>query len=418
MASAQANGRRVAVTGMGVISPIGNNVAQFWQNLLSGVTGIRPIECFDASDYPAHVAGVVDGFEATDYIDRQLARRTDRFAQLAVGAAVDAVRDAGLRLDDSDSESVGISLGTAVAGMAVVERETSVLAELGPRRISPMLIPSVIGNMAGCLISIVLKVHGPALCPTGACATGCMAVGDAFQMIRSGIMDVMIAGGSDSMITPLSVASFGRLGALSRRADDPALACRPFDVDRDGTVLSEGAAVLILESEAHARGRGANILAEVAGYGITSDAYHIAAPDPNGTGASRSMQGALRSAGLSPDAVDYIVAHGTGTPLNDISESKAIRAVLGGRADTVPVSSNKHAVGHSLGAAGAVSAITAVQAIRNSIAPGTLNLRLKDPECMVNAISSNVPGDIATVLVNAFGFGGQNASLVLRRWVD
>ncbi|MGQ9554203.1 MAG: beta-ketoacyl-ACP synthase II [Anaerolineae bacterium] len=416
MSSPRTNGRRVVVTGLGVISPIGNSAQEFWQNLLNGKYGVRPIANWEADGYPAHFAGIVEDFDPIDYLDRQQARRMDRFTQFAIAAAMDAVKHAGLELDAEDGDRVGVSLGTAVAGMGVVERESQTLAIEGPRRVSPMLIPSVIGNMAACMISIMLKVRGPALCPTGACATGCMAIGEAFERIVRGELDVVLAGGSDSTITPLAVASFGRLGALSRRTDEPALACRPFDVDRDGTVLAEGAAVLVLESEEHAVARGAGILAELSGYGVTSDAYHVAAPDPNGIGAAKSMRTALSRAGVSAADVQWVCAHGTGTPLNDISESKAIRDVLGAAADMIPVSSNKHAIGHTLGAAGAISSVAAVQAIRSGVIPGTLNLKQKDPECRINAIAENVSAEVVTVLVNAFGFGGQNASLVFRRW--
>ena len=416
MSFPKANGRRVVVTGLGVISPIGNSAQEFWKNLLDGKHGIRPITNWVANGYPAHFAGIVEGFDPEECLDRQQARRMDRFTQFAIAAALEAVKHSGLALDAEDGDRVGVSLGTAVAGMGVVERESQTLAAEGPRRVSPMLIPAVIGNMAACMISIVLKVQGPALCPTGACATGCMAIGEAFERIVRNELDVVIAGGSDSTITPLAVASFGRLGALSRRNDEPALACRPFDVDREGTVLAEGAAVLVLESEEHAVARGAQILAEAAGYGVTSDAYHVAAPDPNGTGAAKAMRTALSRAGVNAADVQWVCAHGTGTPLNDISESKAIRDVLGPAADTIPVSSNKYAVGHTLGAAGALSSVAAVQAIRHGAIPGTLNLKQKDPECRINAIAANISAEIINVLVNAFGFGGQNASLVFRRW--
>lgn len=410
------SGRRVVVTGMGVLSPIGNGPAQLWDSLMSGRCGIRPIESWPTEGFPARVAGQVQGFEASAYMDRQLERRTDRFAQFGLAVARDAVAASGMDAAKLDRDRCGVSIGTAVAGMDVVEHESLVLATSGPRRVNPMLIPSVIGNMAACLAAIDLGFSGPALCPTGACATGCMGIGEALLYIRSGMTDVMVAGGAESVNTPLAVASFGRLGALSRRFDDPTLACRPFDVDRDGTVLAEGAAALLLESEDHALARGATILAEVAGYGVSCDAYHMAAPDPNGSGAAKAMRAALAMAHAKPEDVSYVCAHGTATPLNDISEARALRDVLRDAADTVPVSSIKYALGHTLGAAGALSAAVAVLAIGHGIAPGTLNLRQPDPECRVNAIATNVEADMKTVLVNAFGFGGQNASLVFRRW--
>ncbi|NPV09053.1 MAG: beta-ketoacyl-ACP synthase II [Anaerolineae bacterium] len=409
---------RVVVTGMGVVSPLGNAVGELWRRLLAGECGIQPIRDWDTDGYPARVAGIVEGFDATRYMDRQQSRRMERFAQFALAASTDAVSDAGLDLEDVDRDRMGIIIGSAIAGVPVIERESQTLAASGPRKVSPMLIPSVIGNMAGCLVSIALGVQGPVLCPVGACATGCIAVGDAFDRISAGALDLALAGGSESVTTPLAVASFGRLGALSRRYDDMSLTCRPFDVDRDGTVLAEGAAVLLLESEEHARARGARILAELLGYGVTADAYHVAAPDPDGTGAAKAMRAALARGEVSPEAVSYVCAHGTGTPLNDISESRAIAAVFGEAAPNVPVSSNKHALGHTLGAAGAISSVVAVQALREGIIPGTLNLRQKDPECIVNAVHENVKTEVKTVLVNAFGFGGQNASLVYRRWRD
>lgn len=407
---------RVVVTGMGIVSPLGNTVSEFWSRLLAGDCGIRPIEAWNTEGFPARVAGLVEGFDPERYMERQQARRMDRFTQFAVAASADAVADAGLNLDDVDRDRMGVVIGTAIAGVSVVERESQVLATSGPRKVSPMLIPSVIGNMAACLVSINLGITGQVLCPVGACATGCMAVGDAFDKIASGALDLAVAGGSESITTPLAVASFGRLGALSRRSDDLSLACRPFDVDRDGTVLAEGAAVLLLESEEHARARGARILAEVRGYGLTADAYHVAAPDPDGTGAAKAMRAALARADLTPGAIDYVCAHGTGTPLNDISESRAIASVFGETAPDVPVSSVKYSMGHTLGAAGAVSSVVAVQAIRDGVVPGTLNLRQKDPECIVNVVGENIETEVKTVLVNAFGFGGQNASLVFSHW--
>jgi len=407
--------RRVVVTGLGIVSPIGNTVAAFWQNLLAGVCGIRPINDWDATGFPSRLAGQVDGFDPTLYMDKQAARRADRFAQFAVASAFDAVRAAKLDFQRLDRERVAAVIGTAIGGFGIVEREAVLLREGGPRRVSPTLIPAVIGNMAGCLTAILLGIHGPVLCPVGACATGCMAIGDAMRLVADGTVDVALAGGSESVTTPLAVASFGRLGALSRRDDDPARACLPFDVERDGTVLSEGAAVLVLESEEHAQARGADILCELAGYGVTADAYHIAAPDPNGTGAARAMQAALRNAGATPEDVTFVCAHGTGTPLNDISESKAIAQVLG---EKVPVMSNKYSIGHTLGAAGAISSVMAVCALQEGVIPGTLNLRNKDPECPVNAIRANVCAPVHGVLVNAFGFGGQNASLFFRRYGD
>lgn len=416
MAFPQPIGQRVVVTGVGILSPIGNSPDEFWEALLRGRCGIKPITAWDTTGYPSRFAGIVEGFDARNYLDRQEARRTDRFTHFGVAAAMEALANSGLNLDKIDRERAAVSIGTAVAGMGMVESESRRLAETGPRRANPMLIPSIIGNMASCLLSIQLGLRGPALCPTGACATGCMGIAEGFSQIAGGDMDVVFAGGAESVVTPLAVAAFGRLGALSRREDSPELACRPFDVDRDGTILAEGAAVLVLESERHALARGAAIVGELAGCGITADAYHVAAPDPNGSGAARAMRSALGRAGIEAGDVDYVCAHGTGTPLNDISEARGIREVLGDKAASVPVSSNKYAIGHTLGAAGAISAVAAIKAIAAGVIPGTLNLRQRDPECPVNAIAANVEAKVDVALVNAFGFGGQNASLVFRRW--
>jgi len=407
---------RVVVTGMGVITPIGSSVSEFWGNLLAGECGIKPIREWDTTGYPACLAGRVEGFDPTQHMDRQTARRMDRFTQFAVTVADDAVQGAGLDLQKVNRERMGVVIGTGIAGAPALVHESQVLLESGPRKVNPLLVPAVIPNTAPCLVSIRLGITGPVLCPVGACASGCLAIGDAFERVSSGQIDLALAGGTESVTIPLAVASFGRLGALSRRYDDPRLACRPFDVDRDGTVVSEGAAVLLLESQEHALARGARILAEVAGFGLTADAYHLAAPQPDGVGAARAMRNALAQAQLGPEDVDYICAHGTGTPLNDLAESRGILSVFGEVAPEVPVSSNKYAIGHTFGAAGAVSGVVAIQAIQEGMIPGTLNLEQKDPECAVNVLGENLRAPVGTVLVNAFGFGGQNASLVFRRW--
>lgn len=416
MTSANGKQQRVVVTGMGAVTPIGNSIAEFWRSLLAGECGIKHIRDWDTEGLPAKVAGMVEGFDPTKHMERQQARRMDRFSQFAVAAAHDAVEDSGLDLGKVDLERMAVVIGTAIAGVPVLERETRVLMESGPRKVNPMMIPAVIGNMAACLVSMAMGITGPVLCPVGACATGSLAVGDAFERIARGQIDLALAGGTESVTTRLAVASFGRLGALSRQTDDLSLVCRPFDVDRDGTVVSEGSAVLLLESEEHALARGARILAEIAGFGLTADAFHVAAPQPDGVGAARAMRQALARAGVEQAAVSYVCAHGTGTPLNDLSESRGIHSVFGEVAPDVPVSSNKYSLGHTLGAAGAVSSVVAVQAIRDGVIPGTLNLRQKDPECMVNAVAENIRAEVSSVLVNAFGFGGQNASLVFRRW--
>jgi len=416
MTPPQSPRRRVAITGLGIISPIGKTPEEFWANLLAGKTGIAPATDWDPAAYPVYFAAKVADFDPLAYMERQQARRMARFTQFGLAAAREAVKNARLDPSQVDPDRVGVSLGSAVAGMGLVESESVVLHAKGPLHVNPMLVPSVIGNMAACLVAIELGLHGPVMSPVAACATGSVAIGDALERVARGEWDVALAGGTDSVTTLLAVTSFGRLGALSRRNGDPWLACRPFDVERDGTVLSEGAAVLVLESEEHARERGADILAEAASFGQSADAYHVAAPDPNGAGAAKAMSLALHNAGLQPGDVSCIIAHGTGTPLNDISESRAIGQVFGELSDVVPLTSNKYAIGHTLGAAGAISAVAAVQAIRAGVIPGTLNLRQRDPECRVNTVAESIAADVQSVLVNAFGFGGQNASLVVRRW--
>ncbi len=351
-------------------------------------------------------------------MDPHEAKRMDRFSQFSVIASRRAMEHAGLDLDREDPTRIGVEVGSAIGGMGIIEEQSQVLRERGPRRVNPTCVPMVIVNMASCQVGIQFGLQGPTASPVAACATGIVAVGEAMWRLKLGYADVILAGGAESADTPLGVAAFARLGALSTRNDAPAKACRPFDLDRDGTVLGEGAVVFVLETLEHARARRANILAEVIGYGFTGDGYHVAAPDPSGEGAARAIRGALESAHLTPSDLQYIAAHGTGTPLNDVSETLAVKKALGASAYDVPISSNKPLVGHMLGAAGAFSIMVLVQTIRHNAIHPTLNLEKPDPDCDLDY----VPGEareahVDVGMANAFGFGGQNASLVVRRFV-
>lgn len=407
--------KRVVVTGMGVISPIGTGLNEFWDNLVKGKSGIRRITRFPVEDYPCQIAAEVD-FDPTAYIDRREARKMDRFSQFAVVAARMAYEDAGLN-GSRRPERSGVVLGTGIGGMETFERESRTLVERGPGRVSPFFIPMMIANMAAGQVSIDLGLKGPINTVVTACASGTNAIGDAYSVIARGDADVMVTGGTEAPITPTSLAGFCALKALSTRNSLEGAACSPFDRDRDGFVMGEGAAVLILESLESAVGRGAKIYGEIAGYGMSSDAYHITAPSPGGEGAARAMKAALDSAGASPEEVDYVNAHGTSTPPNDLHETQAVKAVLGERAREVAVSSVKSMLGHLLGAAGAVETVATLLAIENQIIPPTINYSNPDPECDLDYVPNTArSAKIATALKNSFGFGGQNACLVLRRY--
>ncbi len=349
-------------------------------------------------------------------MDFREAKRTGRFTQLAVVATQQAIQDAALDLSKEDATRVGLEIGTAIGGIDLIEEQSIIFHQKGPGRINPTLVPVVIANAAPCHIAISLGIKGPTSSPVAACATGTVAVGEALRKLQRGEADVMIAGGTEAANSPLALAAFSRLGALSTRNAEPEKACRPFDAQRDGTVMGEGAAVMVLETLEHAKRRGAKVLAEVLGYSLTEDAYHLAAPDPTGDGAARAMALALADAGIAPDEVDYIVPHGTGTPLNDVSETKACKIVFGERAYRIPISSNKSMIGHLLGAAGAISTVIAILAIRDNIVPPTTNLEYPDPECDLDYVPNQARRvRVDTAIANAFGFGGQNATIVVRR---
>jgi len=409
--------RRVVVTGMGAISPLGNDVETSWQGLIAGRSGVRPITAFDTTGFSARIAATVKGFDPTQSMDPKEARRLSPFIQYAVAAAVQSVLQASIDFTRVDQTRCGVEIGSSLGGAGIIEEQRLVMEARGPRMINPTLIPAIIINSAACSVALRYGLHGPVNAPVGACATGVIALGEAYRKICSGDADVMIAGGTDSVMTPLAVAAFGRLGALSSKNDTPERACAPFSGDRDGTVVGEGAAVLVLESLEHAQRRGAKILAEVAGYGQTSDAYHLVAPEPGGAHAAAAMRAALSANSSTGDALSWVCAHGTGTPLNDLAETRAIKKALGEMAYRVPVSSLKGGLGHMLGASGAISVAAAVKAIQTGTIPPTINYTSADPECDLDYVPNAArSADVSCVLVNAFGFGGQNACLAVKRW--
>ncbi len=407
---------RVVVSGMGAITPVGIGLEDTWKALLAGQSGVKSITSFDVSQFPTQFAATVEGFDPTRYLDFKEAKRMARFSQFATVATLEALQHAALDLCSEDRTRVGIEMGTAIGGISIIEEQAHTFRERGPGRVNPTLVPVIIANAAACHIAIMLGIKGPTNSPVAACATGTVAIGQALRQLQWGHADVMIAGGTEAAVTPLALAAFSRLGALSTHNQEPQKACRPFDAQRDGTVMGEGAAVMVLETLEHAQRRGAPMLAEVVGYSLTEDAYHIAAPDPTGDGPARAMRLALGDAGVSPDEVDLIIPHGTGTPLNDVSETKACKAVFGERAYRIPISSNKSMVGHLLGAAGAISALVAVLAMRDGMVPPTINLENPDPECDLDYVPNQARDvRVNTALANAFGFGGQNATVLFRR---
>lgn len=409
--------QRVVVTGLGAISPLGLDVESAWQGLLAGRSGIAPITAFDASALATRIAATVKGFEPARFIDPKEARRLSPFIQYALVAAGEAIAQAGLDFAGEDATRIGVEIGGALGGATLVEEQRMILEQKGPRHTNPALIPAILINSAACAVAIRYGMRGPVSAPVAACATGAVAIGEAARRIARGDADVIIAGGSDSVMSPLALVGFGRLGALSTKNDTPEQACAPFSAGRDGTVVGEGAAMLVLEALPHAAARGAAILAEVTGYGLTSDAYHLVAPDPEGAGAARAMTLALAEDGGALTELGWICAHGTGTQLNDLSETRAIKLALGPYAHHVPASSIKGALGHMLGAAGAMSAVAAVQALRTGSVPPTINYAARDPECDLDYVPNAARrAAVALALVNAFGFGGQNAALALRSW--
>jgi 3-oxoacyl-[acyl-carrier-protein] synthase II len=410
--------RRVVVTGLGALTPIGNTADEFWSALLQGRSGVGPITKFDATDYPTRIAGEVKNFDPLTFVDKKEARRLDPFLQYAMACAVMAVQDAALDTEKVDGTRFGVLIGSGIGGISTLLETHKTLLDKGPDRVSPFFIPMMIINMASGLVSMRFGAKGPNSAVVTACATGNHAIGESFKIIQRDDADVMIAGGSEAIVIPLTIAGFCSMKAMSTRNDEPTKAMRPFDANRDGFVCGEGAGLVILESLDHARARDARIYAEIVGYGLTSDAHHLTAPDPEGDGAARAMAGALRDGGLDASAVGYINAHGTSTPYNDKFETLAIKRVFGGHARRLAVSSTKSMTGHMLGAAGGVEAIATALALHHGVLPPTINYESPDPECDLDYVPNQArKQDVEVALSNAFGFGGTNATLAFRTYV-
>lgn len=408
--------RRVVVTGLGIVSPLGTGVEKNWNALTSGQCGIDTITRFDASDLPTQIAGQVRDFNAEDYIEKKEIKKMDLFIQYGLAAADMAFADSGLEITEENAERVGVLVGSGLGGLPAIEQYHQVMLDRGYKRISPFFIPMLIINLAPGQISMRFGAKGPNLSSVSACATGTHSIGDAYHMIARGDTDVMFAGGTESTITPLGIGGFNVMKALSTRNDDPKTASRPFEKNRDGFIMAEGAGIVILEEYESAKNRGADIYCEIAGYGLTSDAYHLTQPAPEGEGAARSMQMALRNGGLNADEVDYINAHGTSTYFNDLNETKAIKSTLGDHSKKVMVSSTKSMTGHGLGAAGGFEAIFSALAIKNNVIPPTINYFEPDPECDLDYVPNEArQSECSVVLSNSLGFGGTNATLALRK---
>ncbi|MBS4020904.1 MAG: beta-ketoacyl-ACP synthase II [Dethiobacter sp.] len=409
--------RRVVITGLGVVTPLGIGREIFWQNLCAGKSGAAKVSHFDVTDYPTQIGAEVKNFNPLDYIDKKEARRMDRFGQFAVAAARLAVNDARLDTSALDWERAGVSVGSGIGGIQTLEEQMKVLYAKGPRRVSPFFVPMLIANMASGYISIEFGLKGPNTTLVTACATGTHSIGEAVRVIQRDEADVMVAGGSEAAFTPVAFAGFCAMRALSTRNDEPERASRPFDRDRDGFVMGEGAGIVILESLEHALSRGAHIYGEIIGYGTSSDAYHITAPDPTGSGARRCMAMALKDAGIPSTEMDYINAHGTSTDLNDKTETAAIKEVFGEHAYKLVISSTKSMMGHLLGAAGGVEAVASVLAIENSLIPPTINYENPDSECDLDYTPNKAKASpVSVAMSNSFGFGGTNASLIFKKY--
>ena len=409
--------RRVVITGMGTINPVSHDLEGFWSKLLAGQSGIGMIDRFDASDYPTKIAAQVKDFSAQDYMPRTEARRMDPFIQYACAAARMALEDAGLDLSKTDADRAGVLIGTGIGGIEIFEKQCLVLQKRGVAGINPFFIPMLIPNMASGHVSIMFGARGPSGCSVTACATATTSIGDAFRIIQHGDAEVMIAGGTEAPITPLSIAGFCAMKALSTRNDEPEKACRPFDLDRDGFVMGEGSGVLILEELEHALHRGAKIYAELIGFGSSSDAFHIVQPDPEGDGAARALKAALLEAGIQAGRLDYMNAHGTGTHFNDMVESKALKRVLGDDCDNMAVTSTKSATGHMLGAAGAVELIATVLTMQHNMIAPNINLDTPDPDCDLDLVRGEPrEKQIVYAASESLGFGGHNAVLVIKKY--
>ena len=411
--------KRVVITGMGAITPLGNTLSDYWHGLVSAKNGIGPITAFDASQHACQIAGEVRGFDPLDYLDRKDAKRMDRFAQFAVSASHQALQDANFKITDLNAEQVGVMIGTGVGGLKVMEDQQEVYLNRGPSRCSPFMVPMMIANMAAGLTAIQTGAKGPNSCAVTACAAGSNAIGDAFRIVQNGYAQAMLCGGTESSVTPLAVAGFASARALSTRNDQPSRASRPFDRDRDGFVMGEGCGILLIEALEHALSRGAKIYAEIVGYGMTCDAYHMTAPTPDGEGATRAIRMALKDANLVPEQVSYINAHGTSTPANDPTETKAIKAALGDSAYRVAVSSTKSMTGHLLGGSGGIEGVAAAMAVANDQVPPTLNLDNPDQGCDLDYVpKASRAMTVDVVLSNSFVFGVHKVTLAFQKYSD
>jgi 3-oxoacyl-[acyl-carrier-protein] synthase II len=411
--------RKVVITGLGVVSPLGHNVDTFWNALISGQCGIEKIASFDASKFDTQIAGEVRNFDPTPaFPSPKDVRRTDRYSQFGVHAAWQALKDSGLEMEKINADEAGVYIGSGIGGLETVTAQHTILLERGPGRLSPFMIPMLISNMASGLVSMYFNLRGPNYATCSACATANHALGEAWRTIKMGDAKVMLAGGAEATIVPIGIGGFCAMRAMSTRNDDPKRASRPFDKERDGFVMGEGAGVLVLEDLEHAKARGARIYAELAGYGNTADAHHLTAPSPGGEGASRCMRMALRNAGMNPEDVTYINAHGTSTPQGDIAETEAVKSVFGEHARKVMVSSTKGATGHMLGAAGAVEMVVCVKTLQTDIIPPTINYEVPDPACDLDYVPNKARETRVNAAVNnSFGFGGHNATLIGRKFV-
>ena len=412
--------RRVVVTGFGCLTPVGNDVATTWRSLLAGKSGAGPITKFDATTFPVRFAAEVKGFDPVVFMDRKEAKRADAYTQYAVAAAVQAMQDAGFAEGNGyDPERTGVIIGSGIGGLRSFEEQHDVYKKRGPSKISPFFIPMFIADIAAGIVSMRFNAKGPNYATVSACATSAHAIGDAFRTIQYGDADIILSGGAEATVTPMAIGGFANMKALSERNDSPATASRPFDATRDGFVMGEGSGVVVLEELEHAKKRGARIYAEIVGYGATGDAYHLTAPAPDGEGAQRAMRRAMQDAGLGPADVQYINAHGTSTPANDLNETKAIKAVFGEHAKRLNVSSTKSATGHMLGAAGAVEFIFSALAVREGKVPPTINYETPDPDCDLNYTPNEAAArDMTAALSNSFGFGGHNVTLAVRRYSE
>lgn len=410
--------KRIVITGIGLVTPYGVGKDIFWEGLISGKNAIDYLTTVDTTDSPVKVGGEVKDFDPEGLLGKKEARKMDRFTQFAVVAGIEAIKDAGLNFDKVDRERVGVIVGSGIGGIHILEQQHSLLLERGPDRISPFFIPMLISNMASAYLSIMFGLKGISFSVNTACATGATAIGEAFKAIQLGECDIVITGGTDSAITPLSIAGFTNMKALSTR-NDPTKASRPFDAERDGFVIAEGAGIMVIEDLESARSRGANVYAEIVGIGSTSDAYHLTAPEPEGRLQARAMELALIYGGINKEDVDYINAHGTSTPLNDVVETKAIKTLFGDLAYKIPISSNKSMIGHTLGAAGAIELIATALTIKEGIIPPTINYEHPDPECDLDYVPNvKREKEVRVALSNSFGFGGHNVSIALKKYYE